>query len=196
VNASQAPDTVVLFSQSDKGLLSLPTSSYRWQKPEGFSSNSPGVASPTSYPGNRRAYGPTLQELQRCRVIGMVPAVSQSLAKILLHVVFSTKERRLFLRDRDHAEYGIEYIGARTLSEFTAVIGCPRVARGLATLGPILILRISDARQDVGNDKLEGRGRTANRRESHPFLIFNHAPSSLRACWTLQNRSVYGVTNR
>src|SRR5215204_2568031 len=62
------------------------------------------------------------------------PCLSRS-QKILLHVVFFTKERRPFLRDRDHAECGIECIGAGTLSEFTAVIGCPKVARGLATLG-------------------------------------------------------------
>jgi hypothetical protein len=39
----------VAFSPSS--FLPLHTSRCRWQKPEGFSSNSPGVASPTSYPG-------------------------------------------------------------------------------------------------------------------------------------------------
>ena len=52
-------------------------------------------------PWVRRAVDPNSERVAALRVTPHSPAMPQSLAKILLHVVFSTKERRPYLRDRD-----------------------------------------------------------------------------------------------
>jgi putative transposase len=61
--------------------------------------------------GNATTTIPTLTGLFPAGARTIVPAMSQSLAKILVHTVFSTKERKAFLKDHDLRTELHAYIG-------------------------------------------------------------------------------------
>jgi putative transposase len=79
--------------------------------PEGIQSLSPALRG-TSYAGGSPQKWATLKGLNHCPGEYSVSAeMAQSLAKILLHTVFSTKDRRPFLRDTALRETLHHYLG-------------------------------------------------------------------------------------
>ena len=66
--------------------------------PTGLKSSSPGLRG-TSYLGNTSSTGINSERVESAQRTTRADAMAQSLAKILLHADFSTKDRRPFLRD-------------------------------------------------------------------------------------------------
>ena len=77
--------------------------------PKGVQSLSPGLLR-SSYPGNEPRI-PNPERVESNPRISHYSAVPQSLAKILVHAVFSTKDRQPFLRDKPLREELHHYLG-------------------------------------------------------------------------------------
>lgn len=76
---------------------------------EGVTSHSPGLPASADYPGNRDHPKPNLYPAGVPSFLE--PAMSQSLSNIIVHIVFSTKDRQPLLADHDirsqmHAQLG------------------------------------------------------------------------------------------
>src|SRR2546422_1065810 len=78
--------------------------------PKGLGSFSPGLRG-TSYPGKASQNETNPESVESTSLFGHARAMPQSLAKILVHTVFSTKERRPFLRDKLLREELHRYLG-------------------------------------------------------------------------------------
>src|ERR1035437_2520737 len=65
----------------------------------------------TSYPGKKPKIITTLKGLNQIRTSRILNAMPQSLAKILVHTVFFTKDRRPLLRDKPLREELHRYLG-------------------------------------------------------------------------------------
>ena len=84
----------------------MPTSEY----PNGIKSISPALAR-SGYAGSSSKPFSTLKGLNQIRNSPIITPMAQSLAKILVHTVFSTKDRRPLLRDNILREELHRYLG-------------------------------------------------------------------------------------
>jgi putative transposase len=78
--------------------------------PKGIAAFSPGLRG-TSYPGFQRQKHHNSERVASISGLAHSEAMPQSLAKILVHTVFSTKDRRPFLREKPLREELHRYLG-------------------------------------------------------------------------------------
>src|SRR6266516_7638302 len=88
--------------QSPDAGLGQADSSWWVRIPKGFRNKAPGLRA-ASYPATLGNI-PSASQLRRSCAIDRNNAMPQSLSAVYLHLVFSTKERRPFLRDKDLRE--------------------------------------------------------------------------------------------
>lgn len=119
---------VGLMSDSDFGRTSdrishsgmpLFSSTARPVNPNGIRSFSPGLARNAGLPWDTRpTRRPNPERVESNHRVPHRRPVSQSLAKILVHTVFSTKDRRPFLRDKPLRDELHHYLGGMRMLQF------------------------------------------------------------------------------
>ena len=104
-SAIDASSQRLLWVAGDYG---LPPRSFN---PKGIKSSSPGLAAQRTTLGKRQYDFPNPERVESNDGFKHHPAMPQSLAKIIVHTVFSTKDRRPFLRDKPLREELHRYLG-------------------------------------------------------------------------------------